>query len=193
MSAGIISSPSIFAAPRASHDLAKAGKAADECLQKLESGETTEACFAVIQRELENSPRKTKEAVVTIIYYRLRQKYPYIGGIVYLDEVRDDLLKRIAAKNNRKTLSETGVRLVRFIDIYARAYRCVDKRYAYLNISECMDLIRGEPLDRSLTAQLHVIRLVEDFLKRIMPVENRKTHLYPLISILIYNLIGDSI
>ena len=193
MSAGLISTPSIFAAPRASQDLAKAGKVADECLQKLESSETTVACFETIQRELKNSPRKTKETAVTIIYYRLRQKYPYIGGIVYLDEVRDDLLKRIAAKNNRKTLSETGVRLVRFIDIYARAYRCVDKRYAYLNISECMDLIRGAPLDRSLTAQLHVIRLVEDFLKRIMPVENRKTHLYPLISILIYNLIGDSI
>lgn len=192
MSAGTISSPSIFAAPRASHDLTKAGKAADECLQKLESGETTEACFNVIQRELENSPRKTKEAVVTIIYFRLRQKYPYIGGIVYLDEVRDDLLKRIASKNGAVPSAE-GVRLVRFIDIYARAYQCVDKRYAFLNMGECMTLIKSTPLDRSLTAQLHVIRLVEDFLKRIMPVENRKTHLYPLISILIYNLIGDSI
>jgi hypothetical protein len=193
MSGGIISGLGIYAAPGTSQDMARAGKAADECMQKLEGGKTTVVCFETIQRHLKNSPRKTKEAAVTIIYYRLRLKYPYIGGIVYLDEVRDDLLKRIAAKNNGTTPSEAGVRLVRFIDIYARAYRCVDKRYAFLNIQECMALIRGAPLDRSLTAQLHVIRLIEDLLKRVMPAETWKTHLYPLISILVYNLIGDTI
>lgn len=187
-----IANAGVLAAPR-SPDLAKAGKAADECMQKLESGETTVACFGTIQRHLKNSPRKTKEAAVTIIYFRLRLKYPYIGGIVYLDEVRDDLLKRIAAKNTGTAPTEAGVRLVRFIDIYARAYQCVDKRYAYLNMQECMNFIRGAPLDRSITAQLHVIRLIEDLLKRVMPAETWKTHLYPLISILVYNLIGDSI
>jgi hypothetical protein len=192
MTLDIVGALGVHAAPRTSQDMAKAGKVADECLQKLESGETTSACFEVLQRELKNSPRKSKETAVTIIYYRLRQKYPYIGGIAYLDEVRDDLLKRIAAKNNGMA-SESGVRLVRFIDIYARAYQCVDSRYAGLNVSKCMDLIKGKPLDLSFTAQLHAIRQVEDFLKRMMPEDNWRTHLYPFISMLAYNLIGDSI
>ncbi len=189
-----VGSIGIFAAPRTGPDLARAGKAADECMAKLEDGETTEACFETIQQELKNAPRKTKEAVVTIIYFRLRQKYSYIGELEYLNDVRDDLLKRITAGSAGKKIDGPGARLVRYADIWRSAYQCVvESPLADQNFEHCMRLLRSKPLDLSIAAQLHVIRQVEEFVKRILPPVLWNARLYPFLSKMVNNLIGDSI